>query len=98
MQPTMGGASPHERVPCASGSLSPGGMRRMVEHTRQEFSFVWRGLTLAGTLHLPAAPPPHPAVLMLQGSGPADRDAGDYFPPIRDAFLARGIAAYSFDK
>src|SRR5262249_28898028 len=38
------------------------------------------------------------AVLMLQGSGPADRDSGAYFPPIRDAFLARGIAAFSFDK
>jgi hypothetical protein len=35
---------------------------------------------------------------MLQGSGPADRDADGYFPPIRDAFLGRGIAVYSFDK
>src|SRR5712691_11776168 len=35
---------------------------------------------------------------MLQGSGAADRDAGGYFPPIREAFLDRGIAVYSFDK
>jgi pimeloyl-ACP methyl ester carboxylesterase len=35
---------------------------------------------------------------MLQGSGRADRDSGGYFPPIRDAFLGRGIAVYSFDK
>src|SRR4051812_31423527 len=50
--------------------------------------------------HPPPAPAPpfHPAVLMLQGSGPADRDSGGYFPPIRDAFLARGIAVFSFDK
>lgn len=35
---------------------------------------------------------------MLQGSGPADRDSDGYFPPIRDAFLSRGIATFSFDK
>jgi dipeptidyl aminopeptidase/acylaminoacyl peptidase len=70
----------------------------MVDSLQDTLAFAWRGISLAGTLHLPASPPPHPAVLMLQGSGPADRDGGDYFPPIRDAFLARGIAAFSFDK
>ena len=70
----------------------------MIEAERREVSFAWRDIRLAGTLHLPASPSPHPAVLMMQGSGPADRDGGDYFPPIRDAFLGRGIATYSFDK
>lgn len=70
----------------------------MVDATRQEITIAWGDVRLAGTLHLPASPPPHSAVLMLQGSGPADRDAGGYFVPIRDAFLSRGIAAYSFDK
>jgi alpha-beta hydrolase superfamily lysophospholipase len=35
---------------------------------------------------------------MLQGSGAADRNSGDFFPPIRQAFLSRGLAVYSFDK
>jgi hypothetical protein len=35
---------------------------------------------------------------MLQGSGAADRDCAGYFPSIRDAFLRRRIAVYSFDK
>ncbi len=70
----------------------------MADQSSQELSFVWRDTTLAGTLHLPASPPPHPAVIMLQGSGPADRESNGYFPPIRDAFLNRGIAAFSFDK
>lgn len=70
----------------------------MVETTRQEITFAWGGIHLAGTLHVPPSPPPHPVVLMLQGSGTADRDADGYFPPIRDAFLSRGIATYSFDK
>ena len=70
----------------------------MTAYSQQDLSFVWRDLTLAGTLHLPDSPAPHPAVVMLQGSGAADRDSGGYFPPIRDAFLSRGIAVYSFDK
>ncbi len=65
---------------------------------QRELNFAWDDLRLTGTLHLPASPPPHPAVLMLQGSGPADRDSGGYFPPIRETFLRRGIATYSFDK
>jgi pimeloyl-ACP methyl ester carboxylesterase len=63
-----------------------------------DVDFPWGDNRLAGTLYLPASPPPHPAVLMLQGSGPADRDSGGYFPPIRETFLSRGIATYSFDK
>jgi hypothetical protein len=65
---------------------------------QRDVNFLWDNVQLAGTLYLPASPPPHPAVLMLQGSGPADRDSGGYFPPIRETFLSRGIATYSFDK
>ena len=70
----------------------------MTERARHDITFAWGDNTLAGTLHLPASSPPHPVVLMLQGSGPADRDADGYFLPIRDVFLSRGIAAFSFDK
>lgn len=73
--------------------------------TAEELSFEWSGLTLAGTLHTPASAPgtqagdgPFPTVLLMQGSGPADRDSGGYFPPIRDNFNRRGIATFSFDK
>ncbi len=64
----------------------------------REITVAWKEVRLAGTLHLPALPAPRPVVLMMQGSGPADRDSGGYFPPIRAAFLRRGIAVYSFDK
>jgi pimeloyl-ACP methyl ester carboxylesterase len=64
----------------------------------RDLSFAWRGLDLAGSLHLPPGPGPHPAILMMQGSGPADRDNDGYFPQIRRAFLARSIATFSFDK
>lgn len=63
-----------------------------------EVEFDWQGLNLAGTLHLPDGPGPHPAIVMLQGSGPSDRDAEGYLIPIRDVFLEAGVAVYSFDK
>lgn len=63
-----------------------------------EVTLGWEGLTLAGSLHLPAGTGPHPAMLLLQGSGPADRDSGGYFPSIRSAFLERGIATLAIDK
>jgi len=69
-----------------------------VIHAEQDLAFVWGDLNLAGTLHLPASEGPHPAVLMMQGSGPVDRDSDGYFPPIREAFLSRGIATFAFDK
>ena len=47
----------------------------MPETTQHDFTFAWGDIDLAGTLHLPTSPPPHPVVLMLQGSGSADRDA-----------------------
>jgi pimeloyl-ACP methyl ester carboxylesterase len=35
---------------------------------------------------------------MAQGSGPADRDSGGYFEPIRQTFVDKGVAAFAFDK
>jgi pimeloyl-ACP methyl ester carboxylesterase len=62
-------------------------------------------VTLAGTLHLPDTPAaadpaarPLPALLMIGGSGPTDRDNDVYFPPIRARLLAAGNAVASFDK
>ncbi|MCO5176204.1 MAG: alpha/beta hydrolase [Thermomicrobiales bacterium] len=69
-----------------------------MQTTTQSLSFSWRDLSLVGTLHLPEGDEPHPAIVMLQGSGESDRDSYGYFPPIRDALLRRGIAVYSFDK
>jgi len=64
----------------------------------EDVHFTSDGLTLAGTLHRPRGGGPHPALAMLQGSGPADRDSEGYFPPIRDCFLDAGLAVLSWDK
>lgn len=56
------------------------------------------GVALAGTIHLPDGAGPHPAMVMLQGSGAADRESGGFFPPIREAFRGAGVAVLSWDK
>jgi dienelactone hydrolase len=50
---------------------------------------------LAGTLLVPARPGPHPAVVMVHGSGPATRDA---LWPWADMYARAGIAVLIHDK
>lgn len=62
------------------------------------------GLALAGTLTLPVGPGPHPAVLLLNGSGPLDRDANggrlrmNLGPPLAAALAQAGIATLRYDR
>jgi pimeloyl-ACP methyl ester carboxylesterase len=50
---------------------------------------------LAGTLLRPLTPGPHPAVVMLHGSGPATRET---LQPFADVFARNGIAVLLHDK
>jgi uncharacterized protein len=50
---------------------------------------------LAGTLLRPLTPGPHPAIVMLHGSGPATRDS---MQPFADVFARNGIAVLLHDK
>lgn len=61
-------------------------------------------VTLAGTLTLPATPGPHPAVVLVSGSGPQDRDetlgGGIAIKPFRllaDALTRAGVAVLRYD-
>ena len=62
------------------------------------------GLSLAGTLTLPDGPGPYPAVLVLNGSGPLDRDANtrrlrmELGAPLAAALAANGIASLRYDR
>ena len=62
---------------------------------REEVSFRNGGLTLAGTLTLPIKKGPHPAVVVIHGSGPEDRD---FLGPWVDFFARQGLAVLSYDK
>lgn len=75
-------------------------MTRMINHldNQTEISFHNQGNTLCGTLSLPIDGISHPAIVMLQGSGGADRTNDNYFPTIRDYFVSQGIAVLCYDK
>jgi pimeloyl-ACP methyl ester carboxylesterase len=51
--------------------------------------------TLGGTLTLPAGPGPFPAAAVVHGSGPSERDEGQYMTAL---LLRRGIAVLAYDK
>lgn len=62
------------------------------------------GLSLVGTLTLPAGPGPHPAVLLLHGSGRLDRDSNtarlrmELGPPLATMLADAGIATLRYDR
>jgi len=72
--------------------------------TARMVTFNSAGNTLAGTLSVPARPGPAPAMLMLPGSGPTDRDdnaqklAINLFPPLVRALDEWGFATLRYDK
>lgn len=59
------------------------------------------GVRLAGTLTLPAGPGPHPAAILITGSGPQDRDetilGHKLFLVLADALTRRGVAVLRYD-
>jgi uncharacterized protein len=65
------------------------------------FPSTAEGVTLAGTLTLPPGAGPHPAIILITGSGPQDRDetiAGHKpFLVIADHLSRRGIAVLRYD-
>ncbi|WP_439632997.1 alpha/beta hydrolase family protein [Glycocaulis sp.] len=97
-----------------AGTFSQGGAefplemaRGAVEATGPELApgesevFVDAGVRLAGTLRLPEGDGPHPAVLMLNGSGSQDRDVtiGNHriFAVLSEALAEAGIASLRLD-
>jgi pimeloyl-ACP methyl ester carboxylesterase len=72
-------------------------------YTSESVTFESRedGVTLAGTLTLPQAPGRHPAVILVSGSGPQDRDETVFdhkpFLVIADHLARRGVAVLRYD-
>jgi hypothetical protein len=61
----------------------------------QAVTFANGDVRLAGTVYAPRSSGKHPAVVLVQGSGPEGRWATAY---IADALARRGIVALSYDK
>lgn len=67
-------------------------------YRQHEVQFRHADAALTGTLYVPPSRGLHPALAMIHGSGPADRDNGGYFPPIRAHLVRHGVAVLCFDK
>jgi pimeloyl-ACP methyl ester carboxylesterase len=70
-------------------------------HRDEEVTFSSGTVTLAGTLSIPAGSGPFPAVVLLSGSGPQDRDSELVgfrpFKVIAEHLVGKGIAVLRFD-
>jgi pimeloyl-ACP methyl ester carboxylesterase len=70
-------------------------------YRQEEVSVTNGAITLAGTLTIPQGTGPFPAVVLLTGSGPQDRDEDVFgfkvFRVIADHLTRQGIAVYRYD-
>jgi len=71
-------------------------VEEIVPYEKEEVVFLNDSIKLAGTLTLPPTKGPHPAVVMITGSGPQNRDEELFgfkpFKMIADHFTRKGIA------
>jgi pimeloyl-ACP methyl ester carboxylesterase len=68
---------------------------KRVFYTQEPVRFGHDEVSLGGTLLKPLGPGPHPALVMIHGSGPVTRDA---LMPYADVFVRNGIAVLVHDK
>lgn len=68
---------------------------RKISTRDEEVSFVQRDAALTATLIVPLGPGPHPAIVLLHGSGPLTRYS---FGPYPRFFSSLGIAVLIYDK
>lgn len=73
-------------------------------YTTEQVTFTHGDVTLAGTLSLPDGPGPYPAVVLVSGSGPQDRDeylgggiAIRPFELLANALTPAGVAVLRYD-
>ncbi len=88
--------------PSASGSIPPASYVRPGSFTETDVTVGASPWALPGTLTMPTGPGPFPAVVLVAGSGPADRNES-YGPnaPFRDlawGLVSNGIAVLRYDK
>lgn len=69
--------------------------RRRRFYTQEEVRLASTGAEIAGTLLVPTVPGPHPALVMIHGSGEVTRDA---LRPFADHFARNGVAVLITDK
>lgn len=83
------------------GALLPLDLDRDLPYRVEDVTFASGDETLSGTLTLPDGDGPHPAVVLMSGSGPNDRDetVGGFriFRVLADALTQAGVAVLRYD-
>jgi uncharacterized protein len=69
--------------------------RRLDSETHEDVRFTHGDIALAGTLITPRTTGPHPAVVLVHGSGPAARET---VLPYARFLVRRGVAVLGYDK
>ena len=64
----------------------------------REVQFGVGDVSLSGTVWAPDQEVATPGVVLVGGSGPADRSNGGYFHALRDRLVAAGVTVLAFDK
>jgi uncharacterized protein len=85
-------------VPSPTASPEPAVAAQPRPATIEEVAFQSGSFHLAGDLRLPAGTGPFPAILIVHGSGPADRTDGGSYLPVFERMQQAGYAVYSWDK
>ncbi len=73
-------------------------MKKSESLVRSEITFTNGESQLAGVVVKPAASQPCPAIILVHGSGPDDRDGQGAFVTLRQLFASHGYAVLSYDK
>ncbi len=86
--------------PSVIGTVVPA-QEAVAPYHQEETVFANRDIVLAGSLTLPDADGPHPAVVLISGSGAQDRDSNLFgfktFAIIADHLARHGVAVLRFD-
>jgi len=69
--------------------------RRQIFYTEEQVRFASSSAEIAGSLLVPTTPGPHPALVMIHGSGDVTRDV---LRPFADHFARNGVAVLITDK
>lgn len=86
--------------PTAAASTTTSGPTAVAssEVTTEEVRFRADHFDLVGDLVLPGTPGPHPAVIVVAGSGRQTRDSTPGYSAVRRTFGGAGFAVFSWDK
>jgi pimeloyl-ACP methyl ester carboxylesterase len=84
-----------EGLTWAESGKEPRFAKRISAFKEEEITFKNGAFQLSGTLVIPSTKGPHPAVILVHGSGPVTRD---FYGPLSYVLVRHGFAVLSYDK